>query len=181
MGPDFAANITSAIRSMEQTVIPAVDPQNGLAQEQAHLVLYYLRLFADQHRHLHDFRLQEIRNYHALTETVLDKAGAQGIDLGDARESAARALAAGARFLDVHVPHYDDLTVAAQSLREAADRLTARLLDAGGSALLRELGVDDLILANSARDEVRDRAWVKGLGLDPRPDEIPSLSEVLTR
>ena len=36
MGPDFAANVTSAIRSMEQTVIPAVDPKNSAAQEQAY-------------------------------------------------------------------------------------------------------------------------------------------------
>jgi hypothetical protein len=179
MGPNFAANVTSAIRSMEQTVIPAVDPKNGLAQEQAYLVLYYLRLFVDQHRHLLDFRLQEIRDYHALTQALLDKAEKKGIDLGEVREAASQALASGARYVSARLPSYDDLADAAQSLREAADQLTTRLLDGGGGALMKDLDADRLILATSARDELRDRAWVKGLGLDPSPDQIPPLSELL--
>ena len=44
---------------------------------------------------------------------------------------------------------------------------------------MKDLDADRLILATSARDELRDRAWVKGLGLDPSPDQIPPLSELL--
>jgi hypothetical protein len=81
--------------------------------------------------------------------------------------------------VSVRLPGYDDLAAAAQSLREAADQLTTRLLDGGGGALMKDLDADRLILATSARDELRDRAWVKGLGLDPSPDQIPPLSELL--
>jgi len=179
MGPDFAANVGSAIRSMEQTVIPAVDPQNSAAQEQAYLVLYHLRLFADQHKHLLSFRLQEIRDFHALTSALVEKAHAKDVELGEAGDAAAVALSASAQYLELRVPRYDDLAAAAQALREAADRLVVNLRDQGGSDLLKSVGADELLLAVSGRDEARARAWVKALGMDPSPGEIPPLAELM--
>jgi hypothetical protein len=179
MGPDFAANVTSAIRSMEQTVIPAVDPKNSAAQEQAYLVLYHLRLFSDQHKHLLSFRLQEIRDFHALTSVLVERAHAKGVELGEAGDAAALALSAGAPYLELRIPRYDDLAAAAQGLREAADRLVVNLRDRGGSDLLKSVGADELLLAVSARDEARARAWVKALGMDPSPGDIPALADLM--
>jgi len=179
MGPDFAANVTSAIRSMEQTVIPAVDPTNSAAQEQAYLVLYHLRLFSDQHKHLLSFRLQEIRDFHALTSALLEQARAKSADLGEAGDLAAIALSASAQYLELGIPRYDDLAAAAQGLREAADRLIVNLRDQGGGDLLKSIGVDELLLDVSRRDEARARAWVKALGMDPNPGDIPALADLM--
>jgi hypothetical protein len=179
MGPDFAANVTSAIRSMEQTVIPAVDPNNSAAQEQAYLVLYHLRLFLDQHKHLLSFRLQEIRDFHGLTSLLIENARLKGVKLGAAGEAAAIALSRGAQYLDLRIPGYDDLAAAAQGLREAADQLVVHLRDQGGSDLLKSVGADELLLAASARDEARARAWVKALGMDPSPEDIPPLAHLM--
>ena len=179
MGPDFATNVGSAIRAMEQTIIPAVDPENGMAQEQAYLVLYHLRLFADQHQHLFDARLQEIRDFKGLTQTLMEKAEAQGVDLGEAGRTAAEALSDAAPYAALKLPSYNELADAARSLREAADQITAKLLEQGGAALLKQIGAMQPILDATARDEARDRAWVKALGMDPKPEEIPPLADVL--
>jgi hypothetical protein len=179
MGPDFAANVTSAIRSMEQTVIPAVDPKNSAAQEQAYLVLYHLRLFLDQHKHLLSFRLQEISDFHALTSLLIEKAHLKGVELGAAGEKAAIALSTSAQYLELRIPRYDDLAAAAQGLREVADQIVVHLRDQGGSDLLKSLGADELLLAVSGRDEARARAWVKALGMDPSPDDIPALADLM--
>jgi hypothetical protein len=97
---------------------------------------------------------------------------------GEVRETASRTLASGARDVTLDCPVMTGLP---PPRRPFGKRPTSSrpALDGGRGALMKDLDADRLILATGARDELRDREWVKGLGLDPRPDQIPSLSELL--
>ena len=48
MLPDISIRINNLIKAMEKTIAPAIDPDNGLAKEQAALVVSHLRMLDQQ-------------------------------------------------------------------------------------------------------------------------------------
>lgn len=55
MTPDIDLRISTMVRAMEEVVMPAVDTHNGLAREQAALLVGQLKLLAAQWKHTEDY------------------------------------------------------------------------------------------------------------------------------
>jgi hypothetical protein len=165
---------------MEMVILPAIDPEAQLAQEQAYLITVYLRILADQHDKQHAFRLQEIGEFHALVHHLLELADEKA-DAGQAYASARRLLEDTRRLLDINVPDYSMLAAQARELREVADRLVGVLIADGGTKGRRADAAAQLLLAQAEKESIRERAWYLKLGIDPNPGELPPLPTLLRR
>ncbi len=159
-------------------ILPAIDPEAQLAQEQAYLITVYLRILADQHDKQHAFRLQEIGEFHALVGHLLELEDGKG-DTGETRASARRLLEETRRLLDVSVPDYSILAARARNLREVADRLVAELIANGGTSGPVAAAAARLLVAQAENESIRERAWYLKLGVDPNAAELPPLRTVL--
>ena len=170
MGPEIATNIGSMLRALENVVIPAIDPENGLAREQSWLIMMYLRLMAEQHDQIFHFRLREIREFHALASELLRLQPA-ALPEDEITRSAYTALEAAKPLLALELPHYEALAETARTLRALADALTQRICD-NGNAEQRSL-IGAMLLDQAKIEALRERSWVAGLGQDPKPEELP--------
>jgi hypothetical protein len=168
--PDFDVRLQSVIKALEQVILPAVDPANPLALEQAALAIGHLHMMRGQLPYLSD--------YVNLCRDEIARLG----------ESLTAIAAGGAETLAAAV-------ALAQALRGAADpalppaqgrELIAQAVD----ALIRASGVDgsetfrdeseNLVLDYGIRQTSRDRAWFKASGLDPDCAKLPSAAEILS-
>jgi len=167
MTPSPEIRVLSLLRTLEDLVIPAVDPGNALAQEQCQLILAQLRMLMTQ--------LPYIGDYHALcrddvqaTTTVL-----RPVTGGSQTQAAGQAL--------------DEALNAAESATDA--RAAYQRLGFAFEALIRAVAIDGTpayrarveaeALAFSRRQARRERTWFKATGFDPHPDTLPSLEQMV--
>ena len=181
MGPEISTNIGSMIRAMEQVVIPAIDGNDQLAREQSYLIMIYLRLLTDQHQHIFHFRLQEIREYHALVTDILRVSKSTDGEAVQRQAEARHVLDTAAPLLNLALPSYDALADTARELRESADELTRAAMDENNGCEDVRTSLADILLKQANCEALRERAWVSALGYDPDPMALPPLSELLSQ
>jgi hypothetical protein len=179
MGPEISTNIGSMLRAMENVVLPAIDADNALAKEQSYLIMVYLRLLADQHDKIFHYRLQEIREYHALVTDILACSRSAGVGTGATGTSAEQLLDLASPMLDLDLPSYEHLADLARDLREMADDVTRDILDRAGSGSNASKRLRELLLKQADAEALRERSWVSKLGADPQPQQLRSLPELL--
>lgn len=166
MTPDPDIRLLSIIKALEEVIIPALDPGNPLAGEQAATAL----------RHLHMLRgqLPYLASYTSLCladMAELGRALAQTAAGGPATLLAAAVLRAA-----LEAPMAPGHEV--QARRDEIGRAVDGLIDAGaedGSTAFRD-ATARLVLAYGRRQAWRDRAWYAAAGLDPEPGALPPLA-----
>jgi hypothetical protein len=159
MIPSAAERIATMVRALTDVVLPAIDPANSLAQEQARLVVGQLLVLASQRDETRLDRL-ELSSELELARRLLPVAPGG---------SASAAALAG---LDVAVG-----TAAAASTENAASARgplraaiedVVRAASADGSPSLRE-ATWSLVFAHARAQAERSRAWFAAAGFDDRP------------
>ncbi len=176
MVPDVAARIRSMLRALQETIIPAIDPNASLALEQAHALSRHLDVLAVQHDKLHQFELAELRHYFALTHELRTKAEGGKVTNTSIRDTEEILRQAQPLAADPPTPH-EKIVELVRSLKAAADSLIAAAYEDGTATFKREAG--RLTMAWSAKQIERERAWTYGAGFDGLAGEIPSLDKVL--
>lgn len=160
MNPSVELRIRSMMRALTEVVLPAVDPHNALAQEQARLLLGHLHALALHHR----------------DESTLDA-------LSDAAlETLARALL-GDSVGGAHTQ------AAAHAVRQALPAADARALSRAVEELIVAAGIDGdadfqassaaLVLTHARTETWRGRTWFKAMNFDARPEQLPSIEHLL--
>ena len=160
MNPSVELRIRSMMRALTEVVLPAVDPHNSLAQEQARLLLGHLHALALHHRD--EARLDEINAAAMATlarELIACSAG--GIHTGDAT----------ARLREI-IPTADP-----RALSHAVEALmVASGIDGDADFQARSAA---LVLAHARTDTLRGRAWFKVMNFDATPEQLPSIEQLL--
>lgn len=169
--------IQSILKAMSDVVLPAVDPKNPLAQEQARLCMGMLSVMAGQLPRQFRFdcdelgrllqlseRMHALPAAHKLAPQAVDALG-QGAQVG--RDVLERARAQPSEVLD-----------AVRTLRAATSHFVQESFENDLSGL-ETLDVKRLVLDSSKEQLLRDRAWVLGQGWEADPKALPSIDELL--
>jgi hypothetical protein len=159
--PSIELRIANLIKALSQVVLPAIDPRNALAREQAQLAIGHLQLIALQWRKAAAFEAQALATLRELGEQLADAAAGGG---GTMQAAAAlrEALTLGRAYAELGGA-IDRLIRAASA--DAAPDFRARL--------------DDAVLAHGALQAWRERVWFAATGLDPDARALPSIDEML--
>jgi hypothetical protein len=174
--PDVAVRIRSMLRSLHETIIPAIDPHASLALEQAHALSRHLDVLAAQHDKLHQFELAELRHYFALTHEL--RINAVGGNVTNARIRDTEEVLRQARSLAEELPApHERVVELVRSLKAAADSLVAAAYVDGTASFKRQAG--ELTMIWSAKQIERERAWTHAAGLDAFAGESRPLDEIL--
>lgn len=176
MRPDI--QIQSILKAMTDVVLPAIDPNNQLAQEQAKLCMGLLDLMARQLPLQYRFDCDELTRLVALSKRLLTLAGANLATPG--------ILASLTQDTDCA----DDVLTRARA--EPHEVLSAiRALRATTSTLVREacahreagptLELERAVLDASREQLLRDRSWVLAQGWEADPQAMPAIETLIAR
>ena len=171
MLPSIELRIQNLIKALSQVVLPAIDPGNALAREQAQLVIGHLQLIAVQWDKALPFEAQSLA---ALREL--------GQRLASAAEGGSETVQAAAQLREALAVREDGAALAtvvraSAALGSAIDSLI-RAASADGAAGFRAQ-LDQAVLEHGALQAWRERVWFAGNGLDPDPSALPSIDEML--
>lgn len=165
MTPDIDLRLSTMVRALEQVVIPALDPRNGLACEQAGLLVGQLRLLASQWHRTEKYAAVCLAD---LARSLADLAP-QG---GPTTQGAQARVVACAE--DTGLP---SLEAQYKALSRHADALV-RAADIDGEPAFRT-ALHRALLAFSQRQALRDRSWFALSGFDFRPDELIPMEQLV--
>lgn len=174
MADHTIAGLRAAIKALKDTVGPAVDPHNPLANEQLRMVCGYLALVCEQLPHRAARIAFELRSAIALAEALRPVAARCDAGIAaalDERCSAACAVRDEALPDEAAVQHATDALNAAVS---ALVRAAAETPDADARS-----AVERVTLAHARQWVTVQRAWFAPLGLDPDRASVPRLAAAL--
>lgn len=161
MNPSIELRIHTMIRALTESIIPAVDPENSLACEQANLLLGHLHVLLQ-----HEGREKTICDIERAC--LIQLAGA----LVDASSGGSATVAATARVRNLS----DDVDT--DTLSHAIEAL---IIDSGidGSEAFKRT-CDTLVVEHAREATRRSRIWFKPMGFDHDPEALPDIDSLFT-
>ena len=159
MNPSIELRIKTMIRALTEIIIPAVDQNNSLAQEQAGLLVGHLNVLL-----AHQGREHLMRNVEHEALKELGTALVAESDGGDVTMAASASL-------NEHIKHSD-----IDSLAHAIEKL---VVDAGvdGSDAFKSV-CNTLVIQHARAETLRARIWFKAIGFDHDPGTLPEIDEL---
>ncbi len=169
--------LQSILKAMTDVVLPALDPKNPLAQEQARLCMGLLNLMATQLPKQYRFDCDELERLLALSNRLQQ--------FPEAKQSAPRAFG----LLAEETQRAD--AVLSRARAEPAEVLNAirALRSATGDAVQRAFENDTqgkhtaelqrAVMDSSREQLVRDRSWLLAQGWEPNPKAIPDIDTLI--
>lgn len=165
----YDIQIKTAIRAMQEVVIPAVDSVNRMAVEQAGLVLAMLQLLERTLPLVHRYDCAELEGNLALV-AELRAAGERVPSLVQNSARMAAVAAAASATLDRPRTDPQELAQACRDIRSAiADFVTLAYREA--PARERQI-IARLTLASTRKQLLRERAWVISQGWESEPEKL---------
>ncbi|MGM7669221.1 hypothetical protein [Microbacterium sp. A93] len=167
MADHTRTTLAAAARAMRDVIIPAVDPNDPLALEQAKIVAQVLEFVEQRIDHVHERARFELLHYLALLQEIRSDVAVISPALGAAIEQELEVAAVIAADARVGTP------TVADTARSLAELVSASVRSSQGEAsgLRIELAVLD------AAKELLDmqRAWFLPQGWESDPAVVPSL------
>lgn len=164
------------LRSLRETIIPAIDPEDPLALEQAHALTRHLEVLAMQHDKLYHFELAELRHYFRMTCELKGKAAGGQATRGAVSD--ALQILERTRPLAAVIPSaQQDIVDLVRSLKIAANALVAAAYADGTPEFRHE--AERLVHLWSAKQIERERVWAQATGFDLFAAEMPHLETIL--
>jgi hypothetical protein len=169
--------IPSMIKAMTDTVLPAVDPENHLANEQARLVIGMLHLMQRRLPLLARYDRTELRHFVELAGrlAVESRGGEATTRAVDGLAAAARA---GERTLERAAVDPSDVERALFDLRARVGDLVRAIAEDGEAESRRT--IRRTIIASSAAEIERARSWLAPQGWEGDPSPLPPIEELLS-
>ncbi|SFQ33221.1 hypothetical protein [Pseudomonas borbori] len=165
--------IQSIMKAMSDTLMPALDPDNKLAQEQAKLIMGMLALMQKQMPVQFRFdcdELERLINFSQGMQSLgIDATDAIGPLVQDAET--AKKILAGAQSSPT------DVLASVKKLRSTIGAAVTQMnaaADAAGKARLKQL-----MLTVSREQLLRDRSLLLMQGWEPDPDKVPTIESLL--
>lgn len=173
--PEFL--IKTVLKTMRDTVLPAVDPDNKLATEQAQLVIGMLDLALSRFPVMFRFDRDELERTLGLVESLQAEA-ANIPDAAAQLKTLASKADAGKQVLIHTQVAPDELVKANFELRkEIGELITALYANAKNNDLKP---ISTLITSHAKEQLLRDRAFLIAQGWEADPQAIPELETLLS-
>lgn len=167
-----AIQLQSVIKSLRDAVIPAVDPANKMAVEQAHLIAMTLELVASRLALQYRYDRDELVHLTRTVDCLLDASGN-----GSAVTALAAANNEAKRVVRGACTAPDELENAILSLREKVGAVVAEVDDSLVSDPRSGIGA---IILDAARVQIeKERSWLISMGFEPEPAVIPVIETLL--
>lgn len=171
MQPGFELRIRTMIKAMTDVVLPAVDPNNRAALDQARLVAGSLDMLIEQIDYAHWYEVADIKSLCALA----DELGALEALAGQAR------LRRCAQVAQTLAGRWDQPLSA---LRETCGELRSAIAEAIEAAFAQQDAplrdaVERIVLQHSQAQIGRERAFVAKTRFDVYPDTLQALPQAL--
>lgn len=168
--------LRSAVKALTDVVLPAVDANNKLAQEQVRLVIGMLSLMGEQLPFRYRYDRDELQRLVACSAQM--QASARGgestvaaiVDLSSATQAAQRAL-------DGAVTTPEELADCVRAMRAATGEAVTRAYRDGDPEYRGALR--DLVLDLSQAQLLRERSMYLAQGWEPNPRAIPPIATLL--
>jgi hypothetical protein len=154
-------------------VSPAVDPKNGLAQEQATIIVGHLKLLNSQWDMAYLFEKRAFEEMNSLGRELLAVA-----DGGSETQTAKLALEEELRAVPENKPHTSEgMSQYTRSIGNAIDELIYACHDDGAIEFKKLMA--ESVFAAGEKQIMRERIWFQATGLDPEPGKLPSIETML--
>lgn len=167
--------LRAAIKSLRDTVAPAVDPTDPQAVEQLRLTIDFLEFLRTRVYDIHARQRYELGRQIDFARTLLDDAAALSEDVGD------RLTRALAQARSVHADagaHTEDLRASSRHLW-AVVRGVIRTARRAPEEVRERIGTD--VIAGIEPLVEMDSAWYLPFGFEPDPASVPDLADLLAR
>ncbi len=171
MQPDFDLRLRAMMKAQSQVVIPAIDPGNRQALEQANLVLGSMDVLRKQVDHAQWYEVADLVSLCNLAEEL---GSVQGLDAGAALPAARRQGMQLVSRWDVSLLQLREASV---SLREAISGLVESVY--GFETKDTVLAVTRIVMAHAKEQLGRERAYVAPMKWDGYPESLQSVENAL--
>jgi hypothetical protein len=172
--PQFQIQVV--LKALLDVVLPAVDPNNKLAQEQAQLVIGTLQIVAQRLSLLYRYDREELTRFLSLA-AVLQK---QARDLPGAEkplQALAGSVAVGADVLERARAEPGELEAANFDLRDRIGTLIAEIY--AGSHPRKLSHISATIMTHAGDQLLRERSWLIAQGWEADPKSVPAIETLL--
>jgi hypothetical protein len=162
--------IPTLIKAMTDVVLPAVDPNNKLAQEQAQLIVGCLHLMAQRLPMQYRYDRHELKVFVALA-AELQREASGGTELADALATLREGATSGQEVLARAGAEPSELEAANLKMRDAVGRLIVAASTSDDE--VRRSAIDKAVMAHAKDQLLRERAWLALQGWEgktPLPD-----------
>ena len=168
--------IQAALKAMREVIIPALDPDSKMAQEQALLVVGMLNLLAQTLPLAYRYDRDELSRWLRVAQTLQDE-GRRFEDRPVVFEALSESAKSAADVLDRARAGPEELESAVADMRarigEAVTAVFALTPEPAQRAACAHL------LAASAEQLVRERAWVLCQGWESSPQTLPDIESLI--
>jgi hypothetical protein len=171
-----AIQLQSIMKSMRDNVLPAIDPNNKLALEQAKLILGMLNIMSQRMDLQYRYDRDELERIVGFAE-FLQRQARGGDETKAAREALASAAARGADVLERAKAEPPELVHAIKDLRATAGAVVQAIC-AEGDPESKE-AVREGVLANAREQLLRERSWLIMQGWEADPSEVPPIESII--
>lgn len=166
MIPDIQLQLKSVVKSLKDNVLPAVDPENELAQQQIQLSMATLDMVLNNLPLIHSVLRKDISQHLTMASQLADAVSAT-----DSKARLTEIMAAAEQALQDPAKGFSQLQDVARSLRSGIGEIISAN-DADADA------IEKVVLANSDASLLLGRALNLPTGFEPASDE---LTEVLAQ
>ncbi len=168
--------LQTMMKAMKDVVLPAIDPSNQMAQEQAQLVMGMLHLMMSRQPMQFHYDLDELKRYVALSKQLL--AETRGGPLTSAElESLLSLVTESEDLISRAQAAPSELESAVLDLRNKISRLVETLWQDGEQACREP--ASKAVLAASKEQIIRERAWFSPQGWDADTSQYPSIESLI--
>jgi hypothetical protein len=171
--------LSTLIQAMTNVIIPAIDSENQLAQEQAQLMVGMLQLMSCQLPLQYRFDRDELTRLIEYSEQLVNT-GSQCALSGNVKadfEQLAKRSDDSQRLLQRCDADPAELHIAVRQLREDISQVVKSVSSKGDIDLIGH--VENIVLELSRDQLVRDRALLVVQGWEPDPEALPDINELL--
>ena len=172
----YAIQLQCMMKAMADVVLPAVDPDNRLAQEQARLILGTLSLMAKQLPLQFRFDCDALGRSVALAQELLQQLGTLQ-DIEGAQERLAARMATATEVLARALADPQELVSAIHGLREAIGAVVGDVSARASTAQVAS--VQKCVLEHGKEQLLRDRSWLLAQNWEPNPESVPPIETLL--
>lgn len=171
-----ANQIPSLIKALTEVVLPAIDPANTLAQEQARLVIGTLAAILPRLALEYRYDRDELQRSLALAQRLQAALpGAAGA--ATSLQELAASAAIGAAVMERARAEPAELQEAVRGLRSSVGALIQAVYAQDDSTA--RASVSTLVQDAAGEQLLRERAWLVGYGFEPDPALIPPIESLL--
>lgn len=169
--------IKSIIKALADVVLPAVDPNNKLAQEQTQLAMGLLTLMSKQLPLQFRFDCDELERLLDLSEKLAAQAigGAKTQAAVDELKSQAQAASAA---LQAARSGPEQIHEMVRALRSATGELVTQTYCDGTPE--SRMAISRGVLETSKEQLLRDRSWLLMQGWETDPESVPAIEQLLS-